>query len=377
MKYALVLTTINTAERLLHDFAENFRKFRHTKDVEIIVIGDKKTPQEIATVVAKTNRQVPCTYLDIPQQLEWLSRFPGLADIFPYNSDNRRNIGYLVAAEHRAEVLISIDDDNYPLSNEDYLAGHAIVGQTKTLPQVKCRNHWVNICEFLQCQPSWTVYPRGFPYSRRFPKERQSLAGEITGRVAVNAGLWLKSPDVDAISRLATPVVTTKLLRTRTCIPPGYFTPINSQNTALLIQALPAYYFVLQGWRLDGMVLDRYGDIWQGFFLKLVTDHCGDLVTVGKPVTNHERNVHDLFADLKVEFKGMQLGDVMAQLLENTRLTHTTSYGDATTELANRLPSLIRGIDGVSDELVSFAEQIAKNMLVWVEACKKIGKIGG
>jgi len=377
VKYALVFTTINAAERLLHEFAENLRRFKRTTQVEIIIIGDRKTPQEIVRVVKKTNRQVPCTYLDIPQQLEWLSQFPGLAEIIPYNSDNRRNIGYLMAAGRGADVLISIDDDNYPLPNEDYIGGHSIVGQSRTLPQVKCHNHWVNICEFLECQPSWTVYPRGFPYSRRFPKEKQYFDGQITGRVAVNAGLWLNSPDVDAISRLATPVVTTKLLRDHTCIPPGYYTPIDSQNTAVLIEALPAYYFVLQGWQLDGMLLDRYGDIWQGFFLKLVTDHIGDLVCVGSPVTNHERNIHNPFSDLKVEFKGMQLGDMMAELLEKTRLTQTASYADATIELATRLPSLVRGIDGVSDELASFAERIGRNMVLWTETCRKISKKGG
>ena len=45
MKYSVVLTTINKPE-LLIDYAENFLKFDHKSEVEILVIGDCKTTEE-------------------------------------------------------------------------------------------------------------------------------------------------------------------------------------------------------------------------------------------------------------------------------------------------------------------------------------------
>jgi len=36
-----------------------------------------------------------------------------------WNSDYRRNIGYLQAYASGADIIISIDDDNYPLLEDD------------------------------------------------------------------------------------------------------------------------------------------------------------------------------------------------------------------------------------------------------------------
>ena len=103
MKTAVVLTTINVPN-LLVEYADNFKKYGH-KDIEFIIVGDLKTPAEVERVSAEIrDRGFEAEYLDIPKQEKWMKHFPFLNSIVSYNSDNRRNIGYLIALERGADV---------------------------------------------------------------------------------------------------------------------------------------------------------------------------------------------------------------------------------------------------------------------------------
>ena len=76
-------------------------------------------------------------------------------DLVPYNSDNRRNVGYFMAAESGADFLISIDDDNYCPANEDYFAEHSIVcGEPRRHDVVDSNNGWYNFCDLLELEPA-------------------------------------------------------------------------------------------------------------------------------------------------------------------------------------------------------------------------------
>ena len=85
MKYSIVLTTINKPG-LLRDYATNFLKFGHKEEVEILIIGDRKTPDEVE-ILAREIREmgINAEYFDIPKQLNWLKKFPDLEKIIPYN----------------------------------------------------------------------------------------------------------------------------------------------------------------------------------------------------------------------------------------------------------------------------------------------------
>ena len=198
MKTAIVLTTIRIPD-LLEEYTTNFEMYNH-EDVEFIVIGDLKTPAEARKIIGNIReRGFEADYFDIFQQEEWMQRFPELKQMIPYNSDNRRNIGYLIAVERGADVIISLDDDNY-VGEEDYLKGHQIVGTVQTLKTVKSSNRWFNPCSLLEMEPRRIIYPRGFPYSKRWKDDARFTTS--TGRVVINAGLWLRDPDVDAITNL-------------------------------------------------------------------------------------------------------------------------------------------------------------------------------
>ena len=98
MKTALVTTTIHVP-RALELYLANFAAHGH-KDVEVIVIGDKKTPPETGAYLQKLGDSSGYTvsYWDVERQRDWLRELPQLDQMLPYNSVQRRNLGYLQAA---------------------------------------------------------------------------------------------------------------------------------------------------------------------------------------------------------------------------------------------------------------------------------------
>ena len=98
-------------------------------------------------------------------QETWGKKFPDFYASLPFNNDTRRNIGYLMALDDGCEVLISIDDDNHPTS-DDFIGGHSAVGNNVSTV-ISEKNGYHNICENIIFEPSRPIYPRGFPFSLR------------------------------------------------------------------------------------------------------------------------------------------------------------------------------------------------------------------
>ena len=97
----VVVTTINLPT-VLESYAQNFERYGHKEDVFMIVIPDLKTPQEGAEVVARiAQRGFDADYVEIPRQQAWMERFPDMNALIPYNTDNRRNIGFLCLIDPR------------------------------------------------------------------------------------------------------------------------------------------------------------------------------------------------------------------------------------------------------------------------------------
>jgi hypothetical protein len=369
MKYAIVLTTINVPE-LLHGYAANLNKFGHADDVEIIVVGDRKTPPKVKDLALSIEKKgVKVDYLDVDAQSGWLKKFPELDKIIPYNSDNRRNVGYLVAVERGAEIVISIDDDNFVRDDVDFIKGHQIVGTTRKLKAARSSNGWFNICSMLQTDPKRGIYPRGFPYSKRWKDSGEFFPS--SGRVVMNAGLWLKDPDVDAVTRLNEPVAVVSAKNEIIMLDKGTFSPINTQNTSFHRDVLPCYYYITMNVTIRGLKLDRYGDIWSGFFAKKVIDQMDDRVTVGGPVVDHIRNTHNLFRDLQNELWGMILTDSIAPVLESISLTEK-NYSAAYLEFASKLDDAVRSSNSFREEEKKYISDVVSAMRAWIKVCKEI-----
>ena len=126
-KATLVLTTINDPA-LLDDYYANFQAYDRLGQIKVIVIPDRKTPAaayERCAALHKRGMDILCPTLD--EQDAYLRRISLAEGLIPYNSDNRRNIGYLMALEAGADFLISIDDDNYCTAEEDFFQAHSVV----------------------------------------------------------------------------------------------------------------------------------------------------------------------------------------------------------------------------------------------------------
>lgn len=370
-KIALVLTTINVPF-LIKEYLENFSAFGWY-DVEIIIIGDLKSHEKETKEYLdnfQDNGVIP-QFFDIDEQNSWMKEFPRLFKKIPYNSDNRRNVGYLMALQHSADIIISIDDDNYP-TIEDFIQGHSIVGDTVTLPTIKSSNGWFNTCSLLKNDKNVEIYPRGFPYSKRFQQTTIDVH-ESSGKVAINLGLWVNDPDVDAITNLALPVKITGFEgnQEKIMIDKDISCPIDSQNTAVSRTALAAYYFVLMGANVFGTKIDRFGDIWQGYFVKKVIDAMDERVVVGTPLADHRRNKHDFFKDMQNEMWGIVMTEKLVSWLSDFEIENTNSYVDAYLELIDRLGNDATKLTD-NESMLRYFQTLVDSMRAWVDTYEKL-----
>jgi hypothetical protein len=368
----IVLTTINLPH-LLEGYAANFEKHGHLDHVSCVIVGDRKTPHAAVHDLAAKLRQrkFDTTYLDLEAQEKYLDRFPRLKPLIPYNSDNRRNIGYLWAVEHGADILVAVDDDNF-VRADDWYAGHAIVGTKIKAKTVSSAIGWYNPCDLMDMEPPRRQYARGFPYDKRWvPNELTYTTTE--GRVALNGGLWLGDPDIDSLTRLTEPVRATSVREERIMLAPGTFAPINTQNTAFHRDLLPAFYFVPVGAPVSGVPVERYGDIWAGFFARKLIDQMNDRVTYGIPACDHARNFHALLKDLELEFWSIVLTDPLAELVAGWYVGDCKTYCEGYLALAKQLEAAEWKHPRSAAEIKAFFGKMAAAMRVWVEVCRQIG----
>jgi hypothetical protein len=370
-RMTLVLTTIHVPQ-LLEGYAANFERHGHLQDVSALIIGDLKTPHAAVSDLAGSLRHkgFDVRYVGVEDQERYLDRFPRLKPLIPFNSDNRRNIGHLMAAEQAADIIVAVDDDNF-VGADDWYAGHSLVGSTTSLPTVACPGGWFNPCRLMDLEPPVVNYARGYPYAKRHRPDEGTYS-ITTGRVVLNGGLWLNDPDVDSLTRLSVPARAVRVNQPRVMLAPGTWAPINTQNTAFHRDLLPAFYFVPVGARVGGIAVERYGDIWAGFFARKLIDHVGDRISFGLPACDHRRNAHDLLGDLELEFWSVILTDVLAERLRGWGLT-SSGYHDGYLELADHLEAADWPHPRMAGEFKTFFGRMARAMRVWVEACRQIG----
>ena len=329
MRTAIVTTTIHIPH-LLKEYAANAKRCGH-RDLGFIVIGDRKSPPETAAFCRSLEEWYPCSWLDADAQERYLARYSRLSSHLRWNSIQRRNVGLLLAYESGAEVIITIDDDNYVLG-QDFVGLHSIVGSAPTLPAFSSTSGFFDVCSFLQADDDVRFYHRGFPRKQRWTEQQSYIAqSQAERRIAVNAGFWLENPDIDALTRMERqPVVRGFNARWqgRFTLQPGTWSPFNSQNTALMRDVLPAYF--LSPW------VGRYDDIWASYVICRIAEHLGDVIAFGEPLVRQTRNEHDLWKDLDDERNGMILTDGFCEALRKVPL-HGSSYHACMGEIAQSL----------------------------------------
>lgn len=379
-RIAIVVTTIGDGS-FLTAYSDLVRAWRSPEHVTIYVIGDLTTPRQCHDACDRiTADGIRCEYFDPVRQRDFLSAFPELGDAIPFRSDNRRNVGYLLAFRDRADVIVSIDDDVFPVQDRPFLEHHLTVGTRQQLPMTGSSNGWFNAGAMLATVDGTgrpvIAYPRGFPYCRRWSDTSGVQSGggepeEVT--VGINLGLWLEEPDVDALTRLTFQARVSGLDWPSCALRRTHRTPISSQNVAMCWHAIPASYFVLQNLAIGGLRINRFGDIFGGYFAQMCAESVGHTVRIGEPCVRHARNTHDAFRDLAAELPGYVMLDKMVPLLE-TPLPSTGSYAEAYRILADRLDEWTSCQNGFlwDDSAIRFFVRIAEIMRLWVSACVDI-----
>ena len=158
-----ILTTTIRVPTLLRDYALNASEHGH-RDVEFIVVGDRKTPTGAEECCAQAANESGCkfTYFNVTKQQDFLARFPKLNRLIPWNSIQRRNVGLIYGLEQGYDNVISIDDDNFLIPGCDFVGGHIRgLGVNASQKIVSTDTGWFNCVGMMQTNFG-EVYPRGF-----------------------------------------------------------------------------------------------------------------------------------------------------------------------------------------------------------------------
>jgi hypothetical protein len=313
MKAAIVVPTIR--EHLINGFL-NAWKSTFAGHVVILVEDNPERTFEVAF----SNVQHYC-WADIDEE------FGRDAWIIPRRTDCVRSFGYHKAYALDVDMIVTLDDDCYPLV-DGFLEKHH-----GRLYRDAEEGAWVSTGEGL--------LPRGMPY------ERKARASECV----INHGLWSRVPDFDAVTQLLNARLGQQFEPVEQTIPRGKFFPMCGMNLAFKRKMAPAMYFLLMG---RDWPFDRFGDIWCGIFAKKICDHLGFAVCSGEPKVDHQR-ASNVWANLRKELPGYEVNETLWQAVDSITLTKET-VRDCYKELASKLE--------ISGE---YWDRLRRAMTIWSE----------
>jgi hypothetical protein len=299
MKLALITTTIYVPRVL-----ELYRSL--DPEAFFFVAGDRKTPHnETRAFIHKLGNAI--YYSDTDQEKLGYK----CSEIIGWNKIMRRNICLLEAIRHKADIIVTIDDDNIPLDRNYFADFRSVFTSSYNGIIVGSDQNWFNVGELL----SPPVYHRGFPHDQRHRDLNIHLSPACNVRVGVAAGLWLGDPDIDAVERITNrPTIhqVSEVLRAGLVVDNACFSPFNSQNTAYLAELAPLM-MVLIG-------VGRFDDIWASYIAQRVMSETDYHVYYGKPFVWQQRNPQSQWRNLEDELFGMELTPRFCQDLREASL---------------------------------------------------------
>jgi hypothetical protein len=371
---AIVVTTI-FEPIFLNGYLENIRWHGWQESATFFIIPDRETPTSVyAAATEALKRGFDVRIPNLEEQVQFLKKLDLPDDFIPWNTDNRRNVGFLMALETGCDVIISIDDDNFCRPEVDFVGEHLVVGKQINDNMVSTSDGWFNNCSLLDTDVPIEIFPRGFPYfARNNNRTIETGFAKEESVVAINAGLWLDDPDVDAVTRLSLSPQAQAFKPTSIILGADTWSPINTQNTALTREAALAFYYARMGYPLKGLKIDRYGDILSGYFVQKCAKHLGQAVRFGPPVCEHKRTPHNLLKDLYHELAGMVLIEELLPWFLELQLEGST-YLEAYSCLADHLASASKNFKGFiwNDGGRDFLVTTSKHMRIWLDIVKRL-----
>jgi len=121
------------------------------------------------------------------------------------------------------------------------------------------------------------------------------------------------------------------------------------------------------------MAIDRYGDIFSGFFVQACMHHLGQRIRVGTPLVDHRRNSHNYLRDAAAELACIMVLENLTEWLPEVKLSGST-YTEAYLSLAEAMDEQVERFDGSvwTDPTRAYFHQVTYCMRHWVRACRQI-----
>jgi len=362
MKISIVTTSIH-GPQFIQEYCKNLKEHNHEEEINFIVIGDNKTPED----KWKIDFDYSVKFWSLYHQKEWFNsnKIENLVRFFPENNPRRRNFGYIQALLNNPDIIISIDDDNLP--DGDWLSGHINALKSTHLESISS-NNIINPCEILDTNHK--IFSRGYPISEiSIASFGYSPKRKIFKEPVVNLGLWSKSPDVDCLLNLVYPDIESKGIEVG--LPRNFSTnqylPLNTQNISFKREIAPIFWNVYMK-DLFGLPFDRYDDIWNGLFINKICNHLGLPISFGDPISIHDRNVHNLIKDLQIEYIGILLNSKLWKYVMNLQLKESDIIGSYL-ELSN---FIVKQEIFFNSELKKYFKELGESMKLWILILEKL-----
>jgi reversibly glycosylated polypeptide/UDP-arabinopyranose mutase len=259
MKIAVVVPTCR--EEKYKDFMQAWMPLFIKHDVMLCTVMDGDNPLSFNS--KKTG--------DFKSVSEVMGKY---SDLIINHNDGVRNLGFAVAYEEGADIIISLDDDVEPI-------GDPIEDHIRAL-EARYPVSWMNTVD--------EVYMRGFPYNIREEAE-----------CVLSHGVWKGVADFDALTqiKIGTPEVTPRKMP----IPKGILFPMCIMNVSFKRKMMPYMY---QAPMFDP--INRFADIWAGIEAKKAIDEKGWCAVTGYSTVLHTR-ASDPFINLGKEAMGVSMNE--------------------------------------------------------------------
>jgi hypothetical protein len=295
-------------------------------EFDFILIGDEASPARFELD--------GCDFYSLERQRE----LPfGFARTCPPRHYARKNIGYLLAMQRGAPMILETDDDT--VAYDEFWQTRE---QSRTVRWI-AEHGWVNIYKYFS---STNLWPRGLPLDEAtaaVPSYESLTADEIV--CPIQQGLVDDDPDVDAVYRMLLELPVRFDSAPSIALLSGAWCPFNSQNTAWWPEAFPLMY-------LPAHCSFRMTDIWRSFVAQRLAWANGWGVLFHEPDVRQARNTHDLMQDFRAEMPGYLENRAICAALEGLDLQPGTEHIGDNMRLAYRLLVERRWLDEKELELL-------------------------
>jgi hypothetical protein len=283
MRKFIVITSINYP-------TEAIKKFSTTKDWQVILVADLKTPKDwhcenVILLTVEEQKSLPFETVNL----------------LPYNHYARKNLGYLYAIMQGADLLYETDDDNIPYEFWPSFYSAQLDAEV-SLNGSEFANAYSYFCDA-------KVWPRGFPLEAiRHSQVKKTVSQRVYA--PIQQGLADLDPDVDAIYRLLIGEEVKFLKCLPLFLPPGTYCPFNSQNTLWYPDAFQ-YLF------LPAYIPSRVTDIWRSYIAQHFVHRRNQGILFCSASVFQLRNKHNLLHDFEEEVQLYTKTSKLNQALQN------------------------------------------------------------